>query len=477
MTAVANRSPGPVTHRPRAALAVTSIGVFVVFLDATIVNVAFTSISRDLGATTQGLAWALNAYSLVFAALLVIAGRVSDQYGRRRLFLLALLGFAATSAVCGLAPTTAWLIAARALQGLAAAAIVPTSLALLLVEFPPERRSAAIGTWGAMGAVASALGPTAGALLVEYASWRWIFLVNVPICVAAAAFVRSTTHEARDASARGLPDPLGVVLVIAFPGLAALAIIEAPTWGWLSARTLGCALLVLVGLLAFLARSRRAVRPVIDLSLFRDRTFSMANAVSLLFSTAFFAAALANIIFLQTVWGWSPLRSALAVTPSALMAAAVAPIGGRFVDRLGHRVVLVPGIAIYAAGILWYYLAATDTPHYLSAWLPATLLSGIGIGLTLPSLSSAATAALPPRRLAVGAAINNSFRQFGAVLGVSVFVAFLGQPATAAAASVRFHHTWLLVAAAALLASALSWGIHTTRASAAATPGPVRPAP
>ena len=254
--------------------------------------------------------------------------------------------------------------------------------------------------------------------------------------------------------------------MVVFPGLAALAIIEAPAWGWLDARTLGCLLGALVGLVVFLARSRRAARPAVDLSLFRQRTFSVANVVSLLFGTAFFAASPANIVFLQTVWGWSPLRSALAVTPSALVAAVFSPLGGRFVDRLGHRVVLVPGIAVYAAGILWCFFAATDTPHYLSAWLPATLLSGIGIGLTLPSLGSAAAATLPAHRLAVGSAINTSFRQFGAVLGVIVFVALLGQPATAAVASARFHDTWLLVAGAALLGAALSWGIRTTRPGA-----------
>lgn len=271
---------------PKTVLAITSLGVFIVFLDTTIVNVAFDTISRDFATSTSGLAWVLNAYSLVFAALLVPAGRLADQFGRKRLFTIGLIGFAVTSAACGLAPGTGVLIGARALQAVFAALVVPTSLALLLPEFPPERRSAAIGTWGAMGAVAAASGPTLGALLIEASSWRLVFLVNVPVCALAVWLGAGALREGRDPAASGIPDPLGVLLVIAAPGLAALAIIQGPGWGWGSARTIGALAGSAVLLVLFVLRTRGAAQPVVDLALFRVRSYAVANLGTLLFSLA-----------------------------------------------------------------------------------------------------------------------------------------------------------------------------------------------
>lgn len=435
-------------RRAGRILALTSVGVFIVFLDTTIVNVAFATVGRALHAGTAELAWALNAYSLVFAAVLVPAGRLADAYGRKRVFQLGLLGFAAASALCGVAPDVAALVAARAVQGAFAALVVPSSLSLLLPEFPLHRRSTAIGTWGAMGAVAAATGPTVGALLVEYASWRWVFLVNVPVCLVAAGIGARVLTEARDPRTGGLPDPFGVVLTAISPGLLSLAVIEGPTWGWVDARVLGSLVLGLALVPVFVWRSRHVARPAIDLDLFRVRHYQVANAAMFVFAIAFFAALLAGVLFLQDVWHYSVLRAALAISPAPLTAAAVARPAGRLADRFGHRVVIVPGAFCYAAATAFLATMVDGSPHWTAHWLPASLLSGVGIGLTLPTLGSAAAHALPPARYAVGSAVSGSFRQLGGVLGVSLLVAVLGTP-TAVTAVSDFHRVWWVLAAVA----------------------------
>ncbi|MEV6008568.1 MFS transporter [Streptomyces sp. NPDC051976] len=300
-------------------LALGSLGVFVVFLDTTIVNVAFETISHSFHTTTGNLAWVLNAYSLVFAAMLIPAGRLADRYGRKRVFLIGIGGFAVMSALCGAAPNAGVLIAGRALQAVFAALTVPTSLALLLPEFPPARRHVAVGTWGAMGAAAAALGPTLGAVLTQYASWRWIFLLNVPICALIIAFGVRLLRESRDPHAEGLPDPAGVLLVAAMPALLSLAIIEGPSWGWSDPRVVAAFALSAALLPVFLWRSAAAAHPVMDLALFKVRQFRLVNAATLVFSSAFYGMLLSNIIFLQTEWHYSVLRAALASTPGPVV--------------------------------------------------------------------------------------------------------------------------------------------------------------
>jgi EmrB/QacA subfamily drug resistance transporter len=305
-------------------LALGSLGAFVVFLDTTIVNIAFQTISRSFQTTTGHLAWVLNAYSLVFAALLIPAGRLADRYGRKRVFLIGITGFAVMSALCGLAPNAGVLIAGRALQAIFAALVVPTSLALILPSFPAERRHVAVGTWGAMGAAAAAFGPTIGALLTEYASWRWIFLVNVPICAVIVILGARLLRETRDPQAAGIPDPVGVLLIAAIPALLSLAIIEGPDWGWSGPRVIGAFVASAALLPVFIWRSSAAAQPVMDLALFRVRQFRLTNAATLLFATAFYGMLLGNVIFLQTEWHYSVLRAALASAPGPLLVTAVA---------------------------------------------------------------------------------------------------------------------------------------------------------
>ncbi|MFC1431884.1 MFS transporter [Streptacidiphilus sp. N1-3] len=454
--AVAADAPSP-AEDPAArrhalgVLALGSLGVFVVFLDTTIVNIAFRTISLSFHTTTGHLAWVLNAYSLVFAAMLIPAGRLADRYGRKRVFLTGLVGFALMSALCGLAPSEGVLVAGRALQAVFAALVVPTSLALILPEFPAARRHVAVGTWGAMGAAAAALGPTIGALLTEYASWRWIFLVNVPICAVVVVFGLRLLKESRDPGASGVPDPIGVLLVAAVPAMLSLGIIEGPDWGWSDPRVIGALVLAALLFPVFLWRTTAAARPVLDLALFKVRQFRLVNAATLLFATSFYGMLLSNVLFLQTEWHYSVLRSALASAPGPLLVTVVARPASRLAAAIGYRPVLLAGATSWALGAAGYALWVGSTPQWTTHWLPWMLLIGLGIGLTLPVQSGAAAQSLPPTRYAIGSAVNASFRQLGAVIGISVFVAVLGTP-TPATALADFERVWWVFAAVGLAA-------------------------
>jgi EmrB/QacA subfamily drug resistance transporter len=454
-------------------LVLGSLSVFVVFLDTTVVNVAFETISRSFGATPGHLSWVLNVYSLVFAAVLIPAGRLADRYGRKRLFLVGLGGFAAFSAACGAAPDAGVLVAARALQGVFAALVVPSSLALVLPEFPVTRRHVAIGTWSAMGAAAAALGPTLGALLTEYASWRWIFLINVPICALVIFFGLRLLRESREPRSAGVPDPIGTLLVAAVPALLSFAIIEGPAWGWSSPWVVTGFVAGAVLLPVFVWRSATAARPAVDLSLFSVRQFRLVNAATLLFAAAFYGMLLSNTLFLQTVWHFSVLRAALGTAPAPLVVVAIASPATRLAARIGHRRVLLAGALSYAAAVILFALFIGGSPDWAARWLTISLLTGTGIGLTLPVQSGAAVASLPPARLALGSAVASSFRQLGAVLGVSVFVAILGA-STGAAALTAYHRAWWGFAVLSLASGAVLF-VPPLRRSRRLSPGSARP--
>lgn len=438
-------------RRARWVLALGSLGAFVVFLDTTIVNIAFETISHSFHTTAGHLAWVLNAYSLVFAAMLIPAGRVADRYGRKNVFIVGIAGFALMSALCGLAPSAGVLITARALQAVFAALVVPSSLALVLHEYSAARRHVAIGVWGAMAAAAAAVGPTLGALLTEYASWRWIFLVNVPIAAVIVAFGRRSLHESRDPNASGVPDPLGALLVAVIPALLSFSLIEGPSRGWSDTWVVSGFVGAALALPVFLWRTSRAARPVMDLALFKERQFREINVATLLFSTAFFGLLLANLIFLQTEWHYSVLRAALASSAGPVVVTVIARSTTKLATVIGHRRVLLAGAVTWALGCVGFALFADASPHWVAHWLPWTLLTGVGIGLTLPVQSGAAVAKLPPAQFAIGSAINSSFRQLGAVLGVSIFVALLGTSALGPAVD-NFQHIWWVFAALGLAA-------------------------
>lgn len=409
-------------QRPWKVLLVVSVAVFMASLDLFIVNVAFPDIGRDFsGASEASLSWVLNAYAIVFAALLVPAGRLADRYGRRRAFLAGCAGFVLGSALCGLAPSLPVLVGARVLQAAGAAVLMPTSLALLLPEFPPERRPLAIGVWAAVSGVAAALGPPVGGLLVEL-DWRLVFLVNLPIGIGAIGVARGLLREHRDESG-ALPDLLGSVVLVAAVSLLALAIVEAPDWGWTGAATLGCLAAAAVGLGWFAARCRSHPSPVVDPAIVRVRSFALANVAMLLFGVGFAAMLLQLVLYLTSAWGSSVLLTGVSIAPGPVMAAALGVPAGQLARRVGpHRVATV-GMLVFAAGCGWWAWRMEAEPNFLGALLPGMLLTGIGVGLTLAPLSAAATASLPPARLATGVGLFTMARQLGSALGVAALIA------------------------------------------------------
>ena len=457
-------------------LLVTAVAVFMSFLDVTIVNIAFPDIRASFPGSSLGrLSWILNAYSIVFAAALVPAGRLADRFGRRRFFFLGLLVFLGASVVCGAAGSVDVLIAARTLQALGGAMLVPASLGLLLPEFPLERRATATALWGATGAVAAAAGPSAGGLLVDWQGWRAVFFVNLLIGLPALVPARRLLRESREPQT-AFPDMLGALVLAAGVGALALAIVQGPDWHWGSARVLIAFAASAILLAAFVARSSRQRAPVLELSLFRVRSFAVANAGSFVFALGFFALLLCNVLFLTGVWHYSILRAGLALTPGPLMAAVAAPIGGRLSDRFGQRVVAVPGSLLFGAGALLFVLDTDLHRAYASAFLPANMLGGFGVGLTFAGFGSAAVAELPRNRYATGGAINNCIRQIGAVLGISTLIVVLGTPTPATALHV-FHRAWSLIALTGAVAAVAGLGLGRVRARHAEEMGAAAIAP
>jgi EmrB/QacA subfamily drug resistance transporter len=437
-------------------LLVAAFGAFLAFLDATIVNVAFPSIRASFSGTSiGGLSWVLNGYNIVFAAFLIVFGRLTDLLGRRRAFVAGVLLFTLASALCGAAPTLSLLVAARVLQALGAALLVPASLALVVEAFPEERRAHAIGLWGATAAVAAGLGPPMGGALVELGGWRWAFLINIPFGLAAVWAARSQLVESRAPGVRRLPDLRGAALLAA--GLAALnvGIVKGSDWGWGSASVLGAiaATVVLIALFALSSRAHRS--PLLDPALLRIPSFSVACGATVLAGLGFYAYLLTNILWLQYVWDYSVLQAGLALVPGALVAAVVAARLGPLADRYGYRPFVVPGALVWAGAYVWYHQVVGVEPAFWSQWLPGQVISGIGVGATLPLLGSAALAAVPGGQYATASAVMSSARQLGGVLGIAILVVVLDDP-TPATAVVAFRHGWVLSICAFLLVAVAS---------------------
>ncbi|MDW5597599.1 DHA2 family efflux MFS transporter permease subunit [Conexibacter stalactiti] len=466
----------PPAERPGRVLALVSVAVFMASLDLFIVNVAMPELARDFaGSSLAELSWVLNAYAIVFAALLIPAGRIADRIGRRRAFSGGIALFTLASALCGLAPSVELLVAARVVQAVGAAFLMPTSLALLLPAFAPEKRPVAIGVWAAVGGVAAAAGPPLGGLLTEL-SWRLVFLVNVPVGIVAVLLAGRVLREARDPSAQR-PDLLGTALLVAGVALLSLGLVQAPEWGWGDSRTVAALAVAALALAGFAAHCARSASPVIEPSLLRVRSFALANLSVLLFMTAFAATLLANVLFLTDVWGWSVLHAGVALTPGPLFAAATAVPGGRLAVRYGQRTIAALGCALFAVSAAWAAWRMEAEPVYWSVLLPAWCVGGVGVGFTLAPLSSAAAASLPPARFATGTAVFTTSRQLGAVLGVAILVALLGDPAAGGDPLGAFQEGWWFIAAAAAAAAVVASAIGPVRLAAAPAAPASAPAP
>ena len=453
----------PETHRRNAVFAVTAIAAFMASLDLSIVNVAFPAMQRSFPRAAQAqVAWVVTGYAIVFASLLVTAGRTADRLGRRRVFFIGLAVFTGGSALCGLAPNLPLLICGRLGQGCGAALLLPASLGLLLGAFSAESRSQVVALWAGVGALAVATGPSLGAVLISAGGWRWAFFVNLPIGAVAAFVGRKVLPADTAGPAAATPDYLGVVLVTAALSGAVFAISEGSGWGWTDPKVIaGAVSAVALGSL-FVFRCSVHPEPVLDLQMFRHRSFSVANAATLIYAMGFFAMLLGNILFLTGVWHYSILRAGLAVTPGPLVVAAVSGPAGKLAAQRGFRPVLVLGFAVFATGLSLYVMLVGIHPHYLERWLPATLISGLGIGLTFPVLGAAAVASLHPARFAIGSAVNQTSRQVGGALGVAILVVILTPTPSASVALGHFQHLWVFAAGMAVLAGITSLLLRPT---------------
>ena len=453
--------------RPWKVLLVTSMAVYLVVLDVTIVNIAFPDLSQSFPKTHPAtLAWILSGYSIAFAACLLTAGRIADQYGRRRAFFGGLAIFTVASIACGLSPSPQFLISARVIQAIGGALLFPASLALLLPEFPVERRSAAIGIWGAIGGIAAATGPSLGSVLVEWSGWRAVFFVNAPVALAAWLFGRRILAESADPNATGLPDLVGAFIGAVAVAALTLGIAYSDQWGYDSRLLVTFAVAAVSGLI-FVRRSARHPSPVLDLKLFRQRFFTVANLANFLFSIGFFAMLFVNINFLTRVWGYSILTAGLAFTPGPLTAAAFAGPAGRLADRIGHARVILPGAVLFFVGILIYILYIDPEPAYWPVYFPASLLVGAGVGLTIATITSASNAFLPPQRFAMGSAFHVTVRQIGAALGIAIAVAILGQALDASpalgqtqGAMAAFDRAWSTIAAFVIVSGIIMFAAY-----------------
>lgn len=413
--------------RPAATVLVVSSAAFLASLDLFIVNIAFPEIRRafdsaDLGSTS----WVLNGYTLVFAAFMNPAGRLGDRYGHRRLFLWGLAVFMLASAACGFAASLVMLIASRVVQAVGAAMLMPSSLALLLAAVPAARRAVAVSTWSAVAAMAAALGPPVGGLLVEM-SWRWIFFVNLPLGLLALALGPMVLAKTSTTGA-GIPDLFGALSLVVGVGALVWALIELPAAGWgatkivLATTGAACALALAVW------RSLRHPSPALDLVVVRLVPMWSSCLALLLFAAAFAAMLLGSVMLLTVVWGKAPDEAGLCLSPGPAVVVLVSlTLAGRLIDKAGVGAVAALGAGLYVVGILIWLLRITPEPNYLADFLPGQVFTGAGVGLVMPSLSAVAGLALPSHRWGAGSALTNTARQLGTVLGTAVLT-MLYQP-------------------------------------------------
>jgi EmrB/QacA subfamily drug resistance transporter len=399
---------------------------FLAFLDVTVVNVAFPALSADFAdSSLADLSWVITGYGVLFAALLTPAGRLADVTGRRRLFAMSMVGFIVASILVASSPSLPLLIAARVLQGGAAAGMIPAALGLVLAATPPSRRTVAVGLWAGAGSLAAAAGPSLGGLLIELSNWRAVFLINVPIGLGIVAL--SYRHIAKDVpSGRRLPDALGTAMVAIGIALVVLGLTQGSDWGWSHPSTLSCLVGGVLLLLLALWKSARHPAPAVEIDLWRrSRTFAAANVGSLLFGMAMFAWLLLGPLYLVLVWDYSILRAGLAISPGACTAAVAAVVVGRRAVGRGQQAAMIVGALLFAGSAGWFYTQLGTEPRYLALFLPANLISGIGIGAAITALSSAAATSLPPERFAAGTGLVITARQLGGALGIAAMAAIL----------------------------------------------------
>jgi EmrB/QacA subfamily drug resistance transporter len=414
-------APAPLAQRPprplAAILAAVGIPIFMVTLDNLVVTTALPVIRTELGASLTDLQWFVNAYTLPFAAFLLTAAALGDRIGRRRMFIAGITLFTLASAAAALAATPWQLTLARAAQGLGGAAVAPLSLTLLSAAVPDRLRNAAIGIWGGISGLGVAVGPVVGGAVVEGINWHWIFWLNVPVGVVAVVLAATVLRESRGGAPR--LDPLGLVLAAGGMLLLVWGVVDGPDHGWSSARVLTKLIGGAVLLTAFILWQYRNRTPMLPLTLFRSRGFSLVNVVTLTFSAGAFGSVFLLAQFFQVVQRLSPLDAGLRTLPWTMAPMVIAPLAGIFADRIGLRTLIVSGQVCLAAGVFWIAMATSATVGYGDLVI-AFLLAGIGMGLTFAPISTMALSSVTPGERGVASGTNNTIRELGVAVGVAV---------------------------------------------------------
>ncbi|HET9894729.1 MAG TPA: DHA2 family efflux MFS transporter permease subunit [Streptosporangiaceae bacterium] len=420
---------------PWAVLIVVSLGFFMTLLDLTIVNIAIPNMIDKLHASLDGILWVINAYALVLAVLLITAGRLGDLKGQRALFIVGVALFTAASAACGFSPTVGWLIGFRAVQGVGAALLMPQTLALLTMVFPPERRGAAFGVWGAVAGVATIAGPTLGGLLVTAFDWRYIFFINLPIGIAVILLGIFLIPDLRTGTQHKL-DLTGVVLA----SLALLAIcyglVEGQKYNWGTITSfisiplvIGLGIALLIVFLIVQAKTQDK-EPLVPFALFRDRNFSLMNWMSGALSIGLLGIFLPITIYFQSALGYSALKAGLVMAPSSVVSMFVAPAAGRLTDKIGGKFILFTGLTLFAGGMGWLAAIAEPTSNW-PIFVPALVISGFGLGCTFAPLTTTAMQSVQPRLAGAASGMINTTRQVGSVIGAAAVGALLENRLTA----------------------------------------------
>ena len=410
-------------------LVVISLGFFMTLLDLTIVNIAIPNMITSLHASFADVLWVVNAYALVLAVLVITGGRLGDLVGPRAMFTAGVAVFTAASAACGLAPSAGWLIAFRAVQGVGAAMLMPQTLAIITMIFPPDRRGAAFGVWGAVAGAATIAGPTLGGLLITAFDWRWIFYVNLPIGVVVLALTGVIVPSLRPGRRHRL-DIAGVALASAALLAICYGLVEGQTYDWgritsfVSIPLILGAGVVLLGAFGVSQWLQQGREPLVPFSLFRDRTFSVMNFVSGALVIGMMGIFLPLTIYLQSVLGFSALKAGLAMAPSSLISVFIAPAAGRLTDRLGGKYILMSGLTLFAAGMGWLILIARTTSNW-PVFLAPLIVAGVGMGCVFAPLATMAMRNVDPRMAGAASGVLNTVRQVGTVIGTAAVGALL----------------------------------------------------
>ena len=404
-------------------LGAVAFGLFMIMLDNTIVNVALPAIEHSLHMSISSLEWIVTAYALTFAALLITGGKLGDMFGRRKMFIVGLVVFTLASLACGLAPSAGFLIGARAVQGIGAALMNPATLSIITATFPPKERGQAIGIWAGVSALALAIGPLLGGLIVDNINWHWIFYVNVPVGVVGIVVSYFFIRESRDTSHEQSIDLPGLVTSGAALLALSYALIEGNNHGWTSPEILGLFVGAAVLLAVFIQLELRQRLPMLDLSLFKIGSFVGANLVAMLVSLGMFGVFFYISLYVQNILGYSPTKAGAIFLPMTVLIILVAPIAGKLSDRVGSRWLMGAGMGILGVSLLLYQRIGLHTGFW--SLLPQLLLGGVGMALTMSPMTSAAMGSVPIDKAGVGSGVLNSFRQVGGSLGIALMGAIL----------------------------------------------------